>query len=91
LGRLLFKGLIPSEQPADGSPNLQDSPASNPLSILFGKYLKQKVEKEYEIYFKNLLQEAKQNFNSKNAEAYQEKANIREVVNLKVGLEFIKQ
>lgn len=58
---------------------------------MFGKYIKDKIEKEKEIYFKKLLIEAKGNFNAKNNEVYSNQANIREVVGLKVGLEYIKQ
>lgn len=60
------------------------------MSRIFKRYIKKKIEYEYEIYFKKLLAEAKQNYNCSRHEQYADKANLREIVGLKVGLEFIK-
>jgi hypothetical protein len=54
------------------------------------KYIKQKIDKEYEIYFKSILKEAKDNYNGGKHDAYANKSNIRELVGLRVGLEFLK-
>lgn len=38
-----------------------------------------------------MLSDAKQNYESSKKDAYTQKANMRELTGLKVGLEFIKQ
>jgi hypothetical protein len=58
---------------------------------VFRSYIKKKIDQEYDIYFKTLLKEAKENFNGGTNEKFSQQANIREVVGLRVGLEYIKQ
>lgn len=62
-------------QSADSSNNL--------FKKIFKQYIEKKIEQEYEAYFKTILKEATENVNN-------DKANMREVVGIKVGLEYIR-
>ena len=66
------------------------SEQNNIIRRIFKKYIKQKIEQEYEIYFKSLLREAKDSYSGGQHDAYTNKSNIRELVGLRVGLEFLK-
>ena len=50
---------------------------------VFKQYIENKLQHEYEDYFKAVLKEAQQNQNQNNA-------NMREIVGIKVGLEYMK-
>jgi Ion transport protein len=50
---------------------------------VFKMFIERKIQNEYEDYFKAVLKEAQQNQNQTNA-------NMREVVGIKVGLEYMK-
>lgn len=49
-----------------------------------GSIIEKKIDQEYQSYFKTILNEANENLDN-------EKANMREVVGIKVSLEFIKE
>ena len=66
------------------------SDQNNIIRRIFKKYIKQKIEQEYEIYFKSLLKEAKDSYSGGTHDVYANKSNIRELVGLRVGLEFLK-
>jgi hypothetical protein len=53
---------------------------------VFRRFIQKKVAQEYEIYFKSMLQDAKDSGHDK----FSAKTNIREVVGLRVGLDYIK-
>ena len=60
-----------------------DSRGASIFKEVFKQYIEQKIQNEYEEYFKAVLKEASQNQNTNNA-------NMREVVGIKVGLEYMK-
>lgn len=62
----------------------QSGNSSNLFQKVFKQYIEKKIEQEYENYFKTILKEATENANS-------DQANMREVVGIKVGLEYIRQ
>lgn len=62
----------------------QSGNSGNLFKKVFKQYIEKKIEQEYENYFKNILKEATENVNN-------DQANMREVVGIKVGLEYIRQ
>jgi flagellar hook-basal body complex protein FliE len=61
----------------------QSRNSGNLFKKVFKQYIEKKIEQEYENYFKNILKEATENVNN-------DQANMREVVGIKVGLEYIR-
>ena len=53
----------------------------NKMSVMIGKYMKNKIQNEHENYFKGLL---------KDASANTEQTNLRHLVSIKVGLEYLR-
>ena len=53
----------------------------NKMSVMIGKYMKHKIHNEHENYFKGLL---------KDASANTEQTNLRHLVSIKVGLEYLR-
>lgn len=69
----------------------ESKPKTSNIARAFRKFIRRKIEQEYERNFKQMLSDAKQNYESSKKDAYTQKANMRELTGLKVGLEFIKQ
>ena len=61
-----------------------DTSNNNLFKKVFKQYIEKKIQQEYENYFKTILKEATENVNS-------DQANMREIVGIKVGLEYIRQ
>lgn len=60
-----------------------ESKGASYFQKVFKQYIEQKLQNEYEEYFKAVLKEASLNHGQNNA-------NMREVVGIKVGLEYMK-
>ncbi len=96
-GKLKILNQSPGNDIENSTAQLQDgnsaeirSNQDNIIRRIFKQYIKKKIEQEYEIYFKSILKEAKDSYGGGKHDTYAGKSNIRELVGLRVGLEFIK-
>lgn len=57
--------------------------------MAFRRFIRRKIDQEFEIKFKKMLKDAKENFNGGQNDKYNQQSNMRELAGLKVGLEYI--